>query len=143
MAWVEETTVPALMEIPFWYSQPDSKQVHQMVRQMGRKILQNHARKRGNAVVEKGRFAILNQVTFNRAQEDVRETVQVSRGRTVQMEGAASAGALDFAHSVPCLYRLFLFNILVILKITLSFLGCPYSLAHSHLVIFFLHNFLR
>lgn len=44
-----------------------------------------------------GRFAILNQVTFNRAQEDVRETMQVSRGKTVQVEGAASAGTPDFA----------------------------------------------
>lgn len=62
---------------------------------MGRKILRNHAGKRGNAVVC---YFILNKVTFNRAQEEVRETAQVSRGRTVQMEGTASAGTLDFAH---------------------------------------------
>lgn len=48
---------------------------------MGRKIGQNEAGKRGNAVPEKGRCAILKKVTFNRAQEEVRETVQVSGGK--------------------------------------------------------------
>ena len=90
-------------------------------------------------MLEKGRFAILNKVTFNRAQEEVRETVQVSRGRTIQMEAIASAETLDFAHlcnySVPCFYRLFLFNILVILKITLPW-AALYSLAPSHLFFF-------
>lgn len=81
-------------------------------------------------MLEEGRFAILNQVTFEQSPGGGEGGPAAVLGEEQFRQGTASAETGDLIHSrsysAPRVYRLFLFYILVILKITL--LSCTLQL---------------
>lgn len=95
----------------------------------GDKVLQSPAGRRGNRMLEEGRFAVLNKVTFEQSPGDEGDPADVL-GKS-SSEGTASAETTDLIHShscsAPCFYRLF-FYILVILLIKIRLLSCTLQL---------------